>query len=124
MNSNGIFFITKLLHFYFCLVGMFTKAYTLLSEETWEKGPNTNNPVESVNKQSIPDKGNSLEPLLENIYREDRVQAAKVVGASNNVSLSYRDNSEEARGRRNSNRRKKRRFYAATQDGRNSSIVN
>ena len=48
-----------------CL-GMFTKAYTLLSEETWEKGPNTNNPVESINKQSIifPEKGNSLQPLL------------------------------------------------------------
>ena len=45
---------------------MFTKAYTLLSEETWEKGPNTNNPVESINKQSIifPEKGNSLQPLL------------------------------------------------------------
>ena len=78
---------------------MFTKAYTLLSEETWEKAPNTNNPVESINKQSIPEKGNSLELLLENIYREDRVQAAKVVAAGKNVLLSYRDNSEEARGR-------------------------
>ena len=72
---------------------MFTKAYTLLPKETWEKGPNTNkNPVESINKHSIPGKGNSLEPLLENIYREDRVQAAKVAGALKNVSLSYRDN--------------------------------
>ena len=100
---------------------MFTKAYTLLSEETWEKAPNTNNPVESINKQSIPEKGNSLEPLLENIYREDRVQAAKVVAAGKNVSLSYRDNSEEARGRRNDNRRRKRRFHAAKEDGRESS---
>ena len=97
---------------------MFTKAYTLLSEETWEKGPNTNNPVESINKQSIPEKGNSLEPLLENIYREDRVHAAKVVAAGKNVSLSYRDNSEEARGRRNDNRRRKRRFHAPKEDGR------
>ena len=64
----------------------------MLPEETWEKGPNTNNPVESINKHSIPDKGDSLEPLLENIYREDRVQAAKVAGALKNVSLSYRDN--------------------------------
>jgi len=69
---------------------MFTKAYTLLSEETWEKAPNTNNPVEGINKQSIPEKGNSLEPLLENIYPEERVQAAKVVAAGKNVSLSYR----------------------------------
>ena len=100
---------------------MFTKAYTLLSEETWEKAPSTNNPVESINKQSIPEKGNSLEPLLENIYREDRVQAAKVVAAGKNVSLSYRDDSEEARGRRNDNRRRKRRFHAAKEDGRESS---
>ena len=35
-----------------------------------------------------------MEPLLENIYREDRVQAAKVVGAGKNVSLCYHDNSQ------------------------------
>jgi len=68
---------------------MFTKAYTLLPEETWEQAPNTNNPGESINRQSIPEKANSLEPLLENIYREDWVQAAKVVGARMNDSLSY-----------------------------------
>jgi len=63
-------------------------------------------------------KGNSLAPLLENIYRDDRVQAAKVVAAGKNVSLSYRDNSEEARGRRNDNRRRKRRYHAPKEDGR------
>ena len=76
---------------------MFTEAHTLLSEDTWEKGPNIKNPVQRTNKQSIPEKGNSLEPLVENIYREDRAQAAKVVAARKNGSLSYCVNSEEAR---------------------------
>ena len=99
---------------------MFTKAYTLLSEDTWEQAPNTNNPVESINRQSIPERGNSLEPLLENIYREDRVHAAKVIGASMNVSLSYRDNSDEARGRRNDKRKRKR--YSRSDDGKEFSF--
>ena len=97
---------------------MFTEAHTLLSEDTWEKGPNIKNPVQRTNKQSIPEKGNSLEPLVENIYREDRAQAAKVVAARKNGSLSYRENSEEARGRRNDNRRRKQRFHAPKEDGR------
>jgi len=49
------------------------------------------------------------------------VQAAKVVAAEKNVSRSYRVNSEEARGRRNDNCRRKRRFHVAEEDGRESS---
>jgi len=62
-----------------------------------------------------------VEPLLENIYREDRVQAAKVVGAGKNVSLCYHDNSQEARGQQNDNCRRKQRFYAPKDDSRESS---
>ena len=90
---------------------MFTKAHTLLSEDTWEKGPNIKNSVERTNKQK---KETVLNPCL----REDRAQAAKVVAARKNGSLSYRENSEEARGRQNDNRRRKQRFHAPKEDGR------
>ena len=48
------------------------------------------------------------------------MQAAKVIGASMNVSLSYRDNLDEARGRRNDRRKRKR--YSRSDDGKEFSF--
>ena len=44
---------------------MFTKAYTKLSNTQWKNGPKTTNPVETINRQSVNEKGSSLYALLE-----------------------------------------------------------
>ena len=45
-------------------------AYSSLSVEDWEDLPGTNNPVESINRQSTPEntKSVSLKPLIEHFY--------------------------------------------------------
>ena len=44
-----------------------SKAYSLIDDDDWDELPGTNNPVESINKQSTPSnvKSVSLKPLLE-----------------------------------------------------------
>lgn len=50
------------------------KAYSSISTDDWEELPASNNPVESINRQSTPDnvKSISLRPLVEHFYLEDR----------------------------------------------------
>ena len=79
--------------------GVITRTYTNLSAHK------TTNPVESINRQSLHQKGNCL---LENIYLEDRTHAAKLSATETNVSLSYSSN-EEARRKQKSDRRKRKR---------------
>ena len=54
-----------------------SKAYSSLSAEEWEDLPGTTNPVESINRQSVPENQKlvSLKPLVEHVYLEDRRQA-------------------------------------------------
>jgi len=68
------------------------KAFSGLTEEDWDVLPGTNNPVESVNSQSIPSntKSVSLQPLVEHIYLEDRRQACLEVATNKDVTISYR----------------------------------
>ena len=68
---------------------MFTKSFSVIDDSVWEGGPRTTNPVESLNRQSIHEKGSSLHSLLENIYTEDRVHAAKIATVKVNVTSSY-----------------------------------
>ena len=53
--------------------------------------PGTNNPVESINRQSTPDnvKSVSLKPLIEHIYLEDRRQATLQVATNVGITISY-----------------------------------
>ena len=64
------------------------KAYSLIDVDEL---PGTNNPVESINRQSTPTnvKSVSLKPLLEHFYLEDRRQAALQVAAEAGVTISY-----------------------------------
>lgn len=78
---------------------MFTKAYTSRDEEDWEETSNTNNPVESINRQSFKSK-NNLNVILENIYLEDRIHAVKMVARSRDVNISYASNSKKRKSRK------------------------
>lgn len=67
------------------------KAYSLIDRDDWEELPSTNNPVESINRQSMPNnvKSVSLKPLLEHFYLEDHQQAALQIAAEAGVTISY-----------------------------------
>ena len=66
-------------------------AYSSLSSDEWFDLPSTTNPVESINRQSIPQnqKSVSLKPLVEHIYLEDRRQAILQVAINANITISY-----------------------------------
>jgi len=79
-----------------------SKAFSSLTEDEWDELPGTNNPVESINSQSIPHntKSISLKPLLEHIYLEDRRHACLEVATNKGVTISYRTKKTIKRGRR------------------------
>ena len=68
-----------------------SKAYSSLSEEDWDDLPGTTNPVESINRQSVPENQKlvSLKPLVEHVYLEDRRQAVLEVATAANITISY-----------------------------------
>jgi len=59
-----------------------TKTYSSLTAEEWHDLPGMTNPVESINRQNIPQsvRSVSLKPLVEHIYLEDRRHAILQVG--------------------------------------------
>jgi len=86
-------------------------AYSTLSSDDWFSLPSTTNPVESINRQSVPQnhKTVSLKPLVEHIYLEDRRQAILEVAMNANVTISYSS-------------KKKRRNYRARKTVKQSSF--
>ena len=79
-----------------------SKAFSGLTVEEWDDLPGTNNPVESINSQSIPPniKSVSLKPLVEHIYLEDRRHACLEVATNKGVTISYRTTKSLRRTRR------------------------
>ena len=60
---------------------MFTTAFTLMDEEQWEACTSTTNPVESINRESVPKDGRpkSLVEMLSHLYLVDKVYVAKML---------------------------------------------
>ena len=90
---------------------MFTTAFTLMDEEQWEACTSTTNPVESINRESVPKDGRqkSLVEMVSHLYRVDKVYVAEKVAATSNVSTSYRDQTESSQEKRRERKRKWRR---------------
>jgi len=74
-----------------------TKAYSSLTAEEWDDLPGTTNPVESINRQSIPQnvQSVSLKPLVGHIYLEDRRHAILQVATSKNITILYQTKSRK-----------------------------
>lgn len=92
-------------------IGMFTTAFTLMEERQWQSCTSTTNPVESINRESVPKDGRqtSLGEVLSHLYRIDKVYASKKVAATSNVTTTYRNQSDESQEKRRERKRKWRR---------------
>ena len=67
------------------------KAYSNLEDDDWDDLPGTTNPVESINRQSVPGNAKtvSLKPLIEHFYLEDKRHAILQVACNANITISY-----------------------------------
>ena len=67
-----------------------TKAYSDTINDEWDDLPGTTNPVELINRQSIPEnvKSVSLKPLVEHIYLEDKRHAVLQLASKANITIT------------------------------------
>ena len=78
-----------------------SKAYSCLTFEECDELPATTNPVESINRQSVPQNviSVSLKPLVEHVYLEDRRHAILELATSRNIVIEYQTKARRRRHR-------------------------
>ena len=76
-----------------------SKAFSDIDVDDWDELPDSNSPVESINRQSVPENANlvSLKSLIEYIYLEDRRHAALQVATEKDVTIRYNKNCKRIR---------------------------
>jgi len=69
-----------------------SKAFSCTNADEWDELPGTNNPVESINRQSMPYivKFISLRPLVEHFYLDDHRQVVLQIASEAGVTVSYK----------------------------------
>ena len=95
---------------------MFTTAFTEMEACNWSACPDTTNPVEHINKDSIPAK--EYKKSIWNIL--DKLAAAKRLAVLSNVTISYASKQEDSRQERAARKRKWRRSFGKLGDDHNA----
>ena len=90
---------------------MFPAAYAKMEAQNWSACPETTNPVEHINKDSIPpnEHEKTIWIVLDNLYLCDKLVAAKRVAVLSNFTINYNSRQDEDRNQSTAMKRKWRR---------------
>ena len=76
---------------------MLSKSFSNMEDNIWEQCPSSTNAVEQRNRDCKSDTPQCLKLAMMKVYKVDKVACLKHIAAEENIILSYRYRSEEAR---------------------------